>query len=164
MEFCFQIWFNCNLRKTYFLCHSSNKAHFVFIVKKRLEQTACCVIYTTGDADRARFLWSQRDFPQRRQPFFTTVTEYIIKSRIGYGGSMFLLKNGVDLSQKIFSCLEQWIKNLLLIYCWRWLVIIAQLKIPCYDVDAEKVVTIIAYVVSVKWMDARETTDYSSGK
>ena len=55
-------------------------------------------------------------------------------------------------------------KKLLLIYCWRRLVIIAQLTIPCYDVDAEKVVTIIAaYVVSVKWMDARETTQYSSG-
>ena len=48
-------------------------------------------------------------------------------------------------------------KKLLLIYCWRWLVIIAQLTIPCYDVDAEKVVTIIAaYVVSVKWMHRKQ--------
>ena len=53
------------------------------MVKRRLQQATCRVIYTPGDAGRAKFLWSQNDFPQRRQLFFTTVTEYIINSQIG---------------------------------------------------------------------------------
>ena len=35
----------------HFHCHSGNESNFVSFFRKKLEQTDCCVIYTTGDAD-----------------------------------------------------------------------------------------------------------------